>query len=84
MFDRVFASGVGYCLSRTGIRLRHKFARLLAGKFMADSGVDLNRSQRSCRVRKQVDFGSVTHRNRHGLPAGTKCRGNPFVSVICD
>ena len=34
---------------------------------------------RTKRVRKQVDFGSETHQNRHGFPAGKNCRGNPFA-----
>lgn len=29
------------------------------------------------RVRKQVDFASVTQRNRHGLPAGIYAKGIP-------
>ena len=35
------------------------------------------------RVRKQVDFASVTQRNRHGLPAGIYAKGNLkyFASV---
>lgn len=42
---------------------------------------------RTKRGRKQVDFGSETHQNRHGFPAGKNCRGTPFARTtlrICD